>query len=103
MEKLYMKIKDHGRDFKALIVPKTIQNYLLYESHNGLDHNGTTRLYQFLKRQYYWKGLKESAQKFVRNCPQCETNFANTKLCATLSRNTPNPNRFYFSRLNWPI
>ena len=37
---------------------------MLDESHNSLCYNGTTRLYQFLKRQYYWKGLKESVQNF---------------------------------------
>ena len=46
---------------------------MLYESHNTLGHNGTTSLYQFVKRQYYWKDFKESVQKFVRHCPQCQT------------------------------
>ena len=54
-------------------MPKTIQKCALYESQNSLGHCGTTRLYQFLKKQYYWKGLWESVQKFVRYCPQCQT------------------------------
>ena len=41
--------KDHDKEFTTLIVPKSLQKYVLYESHTGLGHNGTTRLYQFLK------------------------------------------------------
>ena len=33
----------------------------------------TTRLYKFLKRLYYSKGLRESVKKYVRHCPQCQT------------------------------
>ena len=46
---------------------------MFYESHNSLGYNGTTRLYQYLKRQYHWKGLQESVQKFVKHCTQCQT------------------------------
>ena len=35
----------------ALIGPKALHKYVLYESHTGLGHNGTNRLYQLLKRQ----------------------------------------------------
>ena len=52
-EALYKKIKDHEKEFRALILPKTIQIYVLYKSHNSLGYNGNTRLYLFLKRQYY--------------------------------------------------
>ena len=97
-----MKIKDHGREFKVLIVPKTIQKYLLYESHNGLDHNGTTRLYQFLKRQYYWKGLKESAQNlsgFVHNVKQQILQTPNYVQLYLEIYQTPTD----FITVNWPI
>ena len=39
---LYKKVKDHRKEFKALIVPKVLQKYVLYESHNSLGHNCAT-------------------------------------------------------------
>ena len=52
---------------------RSILKHMLYECNDNLGHNDTTRLYQFLKRQYYWKGLKESVQKSVIHCLQCQT------------------------------
>ena len=81
-------------EFRALIVPKTTLKYVLYGSHNSLCHNGTTRLYKFLKRQYYWKTLKDSVKNFVRHYLQCQKKFTDTKLCAILFKNTPDSNEF---------
>ena len=33
---VYKKVKDHGKEFQALIVPKALQMYVLYDSHNSL-------------------------------------------------------------------
>ena len=55
-------IKDNRQEFTVL---KTIQKYVLYESHNSLGYNGTTSLYQFLKKKYYWKHLKETVQNLA--------------------------------------
>ena len=51
-EVLYEKVQDHGNEFKVLIVSKILQNYVLFESHSIVGHNGTTESYQFLKRPY---------------------------------------------------
>ena len=52
------KVKDHEQEVTVLILPKTLQKYVLYQSHTSLGHNCKTRLHQFLKRQYYWKDSK---------------------------------------------
>ena len=62
---LYMKVQDYEKEVKVLIVPKALQKCVLYESHKSLGYNGTTRFYNFLKRQHYWKDLKETVLKFV--------------------------------------
>ena len=100
---LYKKIKGHGKEFRALIVPKTIQKYMFYESHNGLGHSGTTRLFQFLNRQYYWKGLKESVQKLVRHCLQCQTTNLQMLNYVTSSRNTQTPMDFISIDVSGPF
>ena len=59
---LCKKVQDNGKEFKVLIVPKALQKYVLYESHNSLGHNFTTQLYQFLKSQYYVKASKRQCK-----------------------------------------
>ena len=58
---LFKMMKDHGKMFDAVTVPKLLQKYILSERHND-----SARGYQFIKRQHYWKGLKKAAQ-------DCET------------------------------
>ena len=41
-------VRDHDKQFKAIVVPQGVQNDVLYEGHIGLGHNGSMRLYQFI-------------------------------------------------------
>ena len=54
------------------MVSQTLQPYELYEIHNALGHNGSTRLYSFIKRYYYWEKLCWHCNKYVRSCPECQ-------------------------------
>ena len=51
------KIGDRPNIFHEIMVPNALQPYNLYESHNALGHNGSTRLYHLIRRHYYWKQL----------------------------------------------
>ena len=51
----YRKIRDRPNIFHAIMVPIALQPYILYECHNALGHNGSTRMYHFIRRYYYWK------------------------------------------------
>ena len=55
----------------------------------------TVQLYQFLKRQYYWKGLKGSVQGLLGTVCNIKYNLKNSKLCALLFRNTSGSDGFY--------
>ena len=48
---LYKTVKDQYKILDALVVPKFLQKYILHESQLGHSHNGSTRQYQFFKRQ----------------------------------------------------
>ena len=50
---LFKTMKNHDKLFDALTLPKSLPKYILHESHSWAGHNGSTRLYQFIKRQYY--------------------------------------------------
>ena len=45
---------------------------LLIEAHDKMGHNGAGHTYALLKRYYYWKGIKTSINKHVKNCYQCQ-------------------------------
>ena len=49
----YKKIRDGPKTFQPIMVPNTLQPYILYECHNALGHNGSTRLYHSIRRHYY--------------------------------------------------
>ena len=46
--------------------------HILELSHNKLGHNGINRTYAMLKRLYYWKGMKASITKHIKNCDNCQ-------------------------------
>ena len=62
----YRKIKDGPNIFHAVMVPKLCN----HETHNALGHNGSTRLYNFIKRHYYCRKLHQYYNKYVRSCPE---------------------------------
>ena len=54
------------------MVSQNLQSYILYKSHNALGHKGSTKLYNFIKRFYYWKKLCQDCNKYIRSCIECK-------------------------------
>ena len=46
--------------------------HVLELAHNKLSHNGISQTYAMLKRFYYWKGMKTSITKHIKNCDICQ-------------------------------
>ena len=47
----------------------------MLKEHHGSSfavHPGGTKMYQDLKRQYWWKGMKKDVAKFVAKCLTCQ-------------------------------
>ena len=53
------------------MMPQTLQPYILYENHNSLGHNGSTRLHNYIKRHYNWRKLWQHCNKYIRSCSEC--------------------------------
>ena len=51
---------------------QTLQPYILYESHNALQNNGSTWFVDFIKRHYYWRKLYQHCNYYIRSCPECQ-------------------------------
>ena len=65
-------MRDEPNVFHAILVPNTLQPYILYESHKAQGHNGSTRLYDFIRKHYYWKKLHQHSNKYIWSCPDCQ-------------------------------
>lgn len=52
-----------------IIVPKTLQNQVLSELHNG--HPGITRMKRIARSYVYWPGIDNDITSVVQNCQSC--------------------------------
>ena len=68
---LYKHITASGKQFLALVIPKSWQYTVLVEAHDKLGHQGNSCMYCLIKRQYYWKGMNKDNRKYIANCILC--------------------------------
>ena len=62
---------DQGLRYQdRLFVPEGCQEVVLWEFHSShfVVHPGGTKMYQDLKRQYWWKGMKSDVARYVGRC-----------------------------------
>ena len=58
--------------FYPIVLPHMLIGHVLELAHNKLGHNGISRTYAKLKRLYYWKDMKASITKHIKNCDICQ-------------------------------
>ena len=73
---LYKHILDAGKQFLALVIPKSWKFTILVEAHDKLGHQGNNRTYCLIKCQYYWKGMNKDIRKYIANCILCRRDKA---------------------------
>ena len=69
---LYKHVMDSGKQFLALIIPKSWKYTVLVEAHDKLGHQGNSCTYCLIKRHYYWKGMNKDIRKYIVNCILCQ-------------------------------
>ena len=62
----------NGQLYYPIVLPCMMIGHVLELAHNKLGHNGISRTYAMLKRLYFWKGMKVSVTKHVKNCAVCQ-------------------------------
>ena len=71
------RIREDGALYfrNRLAVPKAgeIKKMILHEAHKSryAIHPGSTKMYQDLKRQYWWRGMKRDVREYVSECVTC--------------------------------
>ena len=68
---LYKHMLDAGKQFLALVIPKSWKFTILVEAHDKLGHQGNNHTYCLIKWQYYWKGMNKDIRKYITNCMLC--------------------------------
>jgi hypothetical protein len=65
----FQKYNDH----RLLVIPQAVVPELLelYHSHELSAHMSRDRLYQLLRKQYFWKGMFQGINQWVPACPKC--------------------------------
>ena len=58
----------NGQLYYPIVLPRMMIGHVLELAHNKLGHNGISCTYAMLKRLYYWKGMKVSITKHMKNC-----------------------------------
>ena len=61
-----------GQFFYPIVLPYMLICHILELSHNKLGHSGINRTCAMLKRLNYWKGMKASIAKHIKNCDICQ-------------------------------
>ena len=78
-----------------LCVPRDVElrNELLVDAHKEkyIIHPGNTKMYQDLKRQFWWSGMKRDIAQFVANCQICQQVKAKHQRPAGLLQPLPIP------------
>ena len=73
---LYKHVSDAGKQFLALVIPKSWKFTILVEAHDKLGHQGNNPTYCLIKCQYYWKGMNKDIRKYIANCTLCRCDKA---------------------------
>jgi hypothetical protein len=57
-----------------MVIPVALQHRAVSWYHHYLQHPGHTRLEETLRAAMYWKGMRNTIRKFVKNCRKCQVN-----------------------------
>eukprot|EP00804_Cyclotella_cryptica_P010649 CCRYP_005464-RA/>CCRYP_005464-RA protein AED:0.15 eAED:0.23 QI:0/0/0/1/0/0/5/0/569 len=57
-----------------MVIPKDLQHRAVSWYHHYLQHPGHTRLEETLRAAMYWKGMRNTVRKYVKNCHACQVN-----------------------------
>ena len=94
-------IDDNKQRFEVIVLPQTLTQPTLQLAHEGLGLNGIPQTYTLLRHQYYWKDLKPSVTKHVKQCTLCQNH--NKQVVKYNILRPLQPNEVYIYGLDWWI
>ena len=73
---LYKHVSDAGKQFLALVIPKSWKSTILVEAYDKLGHQGNNCTYCLIICQYYLKGMNKDIRKYIAKCTLCRRDKA---------------------------
>ena len=58
--------------FHTIVLPQVLITQILRAAHDELGHNDATRTSMLVCKLYYWKGLKASVNKHIKQSMVCQ-------------------------------
>ena len=70
-ELLCYKTLDMGKEYKVVVVPKSLVPTILKEMHDRFGHFGIGKTYSLIKRYYFWPKMIKNISQHVESCSLC--------------------------------
>ena len=90
---LYHCVREGSQGFEAVVLPKKLYQLVLTMCHDLMGHNGTTQLYWYIRRFYFWEKLKQDCTKHVVSMQRMSTGFFE-RMYQTCCVNSESVNKF---------
>ena len=68
---LYREIQDGDKSFETLLVCRSLALNILVNLHNYKNNASTSKMYSFIKRDFFGKGMWIDIDKSIQNCHTC--------------------------------
>ena len=72
------KVIINNLEVNTTVIPSTLMHTLMQEFHNCRGHQGCARMLNFLKRKFWWKGMRRDIKYHINNCITCSKNLPYT-------------------------
>ncbi|GBM24333.1 hypothetical protein AVEN_202320-1 [Araneus ventricosus] len=71
---LYKRNNDPMGQQWSLVVPKQLRRDVLKSLHDAptSNHLGFAKMYDGIRRKYYWPGLNGNVRRYVSHCRECQ-------------------------------
>ncbi len=73
----------------TIVVPRSCQELLIRDTHARLHHINHAKVYEALKRSYFFPAMKTQTRKLLEDCPECELNKARQQTAHALFHSAP--------------
>ena len=80
---------------ERIVIPKKMISSLLHDRHSmpQTGHPGSVKLYQDLSSKFYWRGMKEDIEDYVKKCDVCQRTKTNYRHVRPPMSHLPRPTR----------
>ena len=69
------KVIINNLEVNATVIPFALTDTLIHKFHNCRGHQGCTRMFNLLKRKFWWEGMRRDVKFHINSCITCSKIF----------------------------